>query len=160
MALTTIKEKMNKPELKQSLLPKGTISPTGVHGAMVLLFFAFLLSQCNRPEPINQSYFAVEIDVADSLDQTRNREGFEFLLYSQETQNSVIDTLFIEKTDSMGQIKGTISFDEAGAYPLQISRDGSPILSMRVLLAQGDSVLFTGEFPSIGQTLKLENSER
>ena len=85
---------MNKPELKQSLLPKGKISPTGVHGAMVLLFFAFLLSQCNRPEPINQSYFAVEIDVTDSLDQTRNREGFEFLLYSQETQNSVIDTLF------------------------------------------------------------------
>ena len=66
----------------------------------------FYLSQCNRPEPNNQSYFAVEIDVADSLDQTRNREGFEFLLYSQETQNSVIDTLFIGKTDSLGQIKG------------------------------------------------------
>ena len=81
MALTTIKEKMNKPELNQSLLPKGMISPSGIRGAMVLLFFAFLLRQCNRPVPINQSYFAVEIDVADSLDQTRNREGFEFLLY-------------------------------------------------------------------------------
>ena len=160
MALKTIKEKMNKPELKQSLLPKGMISPSGVRGAIVFLFFAFLLSQCNRPEPNNQSYFAVEIDVADSLDQTRNREGFEFLLYSQETQNSVIDTLFIGKTDSIGQIKGTISYDESGAYPLQISRDGSPILNMRILLAQGDSVLFTGEFPGIGQTLKVDSREQ
>ena len=35
MALKTIKEKMNKPELKQSLLPKGMISPSGVRGAIV-----------------------------------------------------------------------------------------------------------------------------
>ncbi len=163
IATTTIGAKT--PKLKEAVIRRflfleGTISPFGIRGVFVMLFYIFLVSQCNRPEPMNQSYFAVEIDVADSLDQTRNRQGFEFLLYSQEAQNSVIDTLFIGKTDSLGQIKGTISFDEAGAYPLQISRDGSPILSMRVLLAAGDSVLFTGEFPGIGKTLKVDSREQ
>ena len=109
---------------------------------------------------MNTSLFSVAIDVTDSLDLTRNRQGFEFLLYSQETQNSPIDTLFIAETDSMGTIEGSISFDEPGAYPLQISRDGSPILSMRVLLAPNDSVLFTGEFPEIGETLKVDSREQ
>ena len=132
----------------------------GIRGAFFTLFFVSLLAQCDRPKSINTSLFSVVIDVMDSLDQNRNRQGFEFLLYSQKTQNSPVDTLFIGETDSMGRIMSTISFNEAGAYPLQISRDGSPILNMRILLAPDDSVLFTGEFPEIGQTLKVDSREQ
>lgn len=151
---------MNKLASKNYLSSVKSISHMGIFGAILTLFFVSFLAQCDRPEPMNTSLFSVAIDVTDSLDLTRNRQGFEFLLYSQEMQNSPIDTLFIGETDSMGNIEGSISFGEPGAYPLQISRDGSPILSMRVLLAPNDTVLFTGEFPEIGETLKVDSREQ
>ena len=157
---SAMRAQMNKLASKNYLLSAKSMSHLGIRGVFLTLFFVSFLTQCNRPEPMNTNLFSVAIDVTDSLDLTRNRQGFEFLLYSQETQNSPIDTLFIAETDSLGKIEGSISFDEPGAYPLQISRDGSPILSMRVLLAPNDSVLFTGEFPEIGETLKVDSREQ
>ncbi len=155
-----VRKKMNGQISKRPLFFEGVTIRLGIKKASFIIIFILIGSRCDRPELMNTSFFAVEIDVTDSLDQTRNRQGFEFLLYSQKTENSSIDTLFIGKTDSMGRIESTISFNEAGAYPLQISRDRSPILNMRVLLAPDDSVLFTGEFPEIGQTLKVDSREQ
>lgn len=157
---SAISNRMNELVSINYLFSARSIVHMGIRGAFFTLFFVSLLAQCDRPKSINTSLFSVVIDVMDSLDQNRNRQGFEFLLYSQKTQNSPVDTLFIGETDSMGRIMSTISFNEAGAYPLQISRDGSPILNMRILLAPDDSVLFTGEFPEIGQTLKVDSREQ
>ena len=157
---SAMSNRMNELATINYLFSSKNITHIGIRGAFLTLFFVSLLIHCDSPEPINTSLFSVEIDVTDSLDQTRNLQGFEFLLYSQKTQNSSVDTLFIGKTDSMGRIMSTISFNEAGAYPLQISRDGSPILNMRILLAPDDSVLFTGQFPEIGQTLKVDSREQ
>ena len=131
--LSAMSNRMNELTTINYLFSAKSITHMGIREAFLTLFFVFLLVQCDHPEPINTSLFSVEIDVTDSLDQTRNRQGFEFLLYSQKTQNISVDTLFIGETDSMGRIMSTISFNEAGAYPLQISRDGSPILNMRVI---------------------------
>tara|TARA_B100000989_G_scaffold69105_1_gene48258 strand:+ start:7264 stop:8721 length:1458 start_codon:yes stop_codon:yes gene_type:complete len=157
---SAISNRINELVSINYLFSARSIVHMGIRGAFFTLFFVSLLAQCDRPKSINTSLFSVVIDVMDSLDQNRNRQGFEFLLYSQKTQNSPVDTLFIGETDSMGRIMSTISFNEAGAYPLQISRDGSPILNMRILLAPDDSVLFTGEFPEIGQTLKVNSREQ
>lgn len=157
---SAISNRMNELVSINYLFSARSIVHMGIRGAFFTLFFVSLLAQCDRPKSINTSLFSVVIDVMDSLDQNRNLQGFEFLLYSQKTQDSPVDTLFIGETDSMGRIMSTISFNEAGAYPLQISRDGSPILNMRILLAPDDSVLFTGEFPEIGQTLKVDSREQ
>ena len=107
---SAMSNRMNELATINYLFSSKNITHIGIRGALLTLFFVSLLIHCDSPEPINTSLFSVEIDVTDSLDLTRNRQGFEFLLYSQEMQNSPIDTLFIGETDSMGNIEGSISF--------------------------------------------------
>lgn len=126
-----------------------------------LLFIGLLLfSQCSRSPQMPESYFEARIQVTDVIDSTGNASGFEFMLYSQATETSSRDTLFIQKTDSTGFLAGNIRFQNPGAYPLQISRDGEAILSMRVLLAEQDSIRFTGQFPDIQESLKIDSREQ
>ena len=155
---SAMSNRMNELATINYLFSSKNITHIGIRGALLTLFFVSLLIHCDSPEPINTSSFSVEIDVTDSLDQTRNLQGFEFLLYSQKTQNSSVDTLFIGKTDSMGRIMSTISFNEAELSSPNKSR-WKPNLNMRILLPD-DSVLFTGQFPEISQTLKVDSREQ
>lgn len=126
------------------------------------IFFVGLLvlSHCNRTTDMPKSYFEARIQVTEAIDSTGNAAGFEFLLYSQDSETSPRDTLFIQETDSAGFLGGPLSFVTPGAYPLQISRDGAPILSMRVLVADQDSIRFTGQFPDIQQSIRIDSREQ
>ncbi|RNC79666.1 MAG: hypothetical protein ED557_14185 [Balneola sp.] len=92
--------------------------------------------------------FSAQISVPDSLDDTGNFAGFHFLLYSRETPGAAADTMFYAETDSNGFLSGLIEPEQAGVFPLQVSRNGVNIGMVRLIVSHSDTISITGEIPN------------
>ncbi len=114
---------------------------------------------CSQEPEILETQFKATVTVADSIDATGNYSGFEFLIFNRTDVNEPIDTLFIGSTDSTGNIEGVITFERTGAYPVQLSRNGRSLASLRFLLADEDTITFNAEFPGLNETLEIDSRE-
>ena len=141
---------MNKVSLKIPLHRKGLKS------SLITTLILIIGIACSRTPEKLETRFAANISVADSIDQTGDYSGFSFLVYNRLSVNDPIDTLFYGVTDTTGFVEGTIPFESPGAYPLQISRNGVNLSSMRLLLADNDTIRFSGEFPDLSTTLEIK----
>lgn len=103
--------------------------------------------------------FSASISVADSIDQTGDFSGFEILVFSRPTAAAAADTLFYGITDSTGSVNGVVNLKEDGAFPTQITRNGTNLGIIRVLFAFGDTVNITGQFPSFQETFEVQSNE-
>lgn len=131
----------------------------GLEGGLITALILFVGIACSRTPEKLETRFAANISVADSIDQTGDYSGFSFLVYNRLSVNDPIDTLFYGVTDTTGFVEGTIPFESPGAYPLQISRNGVNLSSMRLLLADDDTIRFSGEFPDLSTTLEIDSRE-
>jgi hypothetical protein len=146
-------DEVNKVSLKIPLHRKGLKS------SLITTLILIIGIACSRTPEKLETRFAANISVADSIDQTGDYSGFSFLVYNRLSVNDPIDTLFYGVTDTTGFVEGTIPFESPGAYPLQISRNGVNLSSMRLLLADNDTIRFSGEFPDLSTTLEIDSRE-
>lgn len=133
-----------------------------VRSGRLLGMFLILITvslACSRTAEKLETRFEASISVADSIDQTGDYSGFSFLIYNRLSVNDPIDTLFYGVTDTTGLVDGVIPFESPGAYPLQISRNGVNLSSMRLLLADDDTIRFSGEYPDLSATLEIDSRE-
>lgn len=105
------------------------------------------------------TFFAAQITVADSVDQTGDYSGFQILVFSRTNPAAAADTLFFGITDSTGIVEGMINLEDEGAFPTQITRNNVNLGTLRLLLAYGDTVKMTGEFPDFQKTLDVDSRE-
>ncbi len=83
---------------------------------LCILFMVTCIS-CSRTPEMLETHFSAQLTVADSIDNTGDFSGFEFLIYNRLNANDPIDTLFFGETDTTGLLKGVIPFQSPGAYP-------------------------------------------
>ncbi len=125
-----------------------------------LIAFLFLIGiSCSQSPEMLETQFSAQVTVADSIDNTGDYSGFQFLVYNRRTLSDPIDTLFFGETDTTGLLEGAIPFDTPGAYPVQLIRNGRSLASLRFLLADEDTITFTAEFPGLNQTLEIDSRE-
>lgn len=122
------------------------------------IIFGTACSAEQDPEII-PTLFTVNLSVADSLDSTGNFAGFNVLVYSKRNTAAAADTIFFGTTDTSGVVSGSIKLGQEGAFPAQISRNGVNLAAFRIILAEGDSVYVSGEFPSFQETYTVDSRE-
>lgn len=123
---------------------------------------AFFGTACSamQEEPLAPITFSAQITVADSVDESGDFSGFNVFVYDRPSVNVTADTLFFGTTDSTGFVQGFIELKTEGAYPTQITRNGSTLATSRVLLASGDTVKITGIFPDITNSYSVDSREQ
>lgn len=127
-------------------------------GLFIVLALITSISCSRNPEPL-EVQFSATVAVADSIDQTSDYSGFQFLVFNRVSVNDPIDTLFFGATDSTGFLQGIIPFEQTGAYPVQLSRNGRNLATFRFLLADDDTITFSAEFPDLNETLEIDSRE-
>ena len=134
----------------------------GGRGGLILLLLVLVatVTNCSKEPEILESQFMVDVSVADSIDQTGDFSGFKFLVFHRLSVNEPVDTLLFLTTDTLGHAEGSIQFERAGSYPVQISRNGRNLASLQILLADEDTIKFSGEFPDLGATLDIDSREQ
>ena len=127
--------------------------------SFLLLMLIVITISCRREPEQLPTYFDATLTVADSIDQTGNYSGFNFLIFSRDNAAAAADTVFHAVTDSTGHISGVIDIEKEGVYPLQISRNGIDLVAMNLTIARNDTITFTGEFPGIQSSIKVDSRE-
>jgi hypothetical protein len=153
----------NKSNFKQDFhsLFNGQARGQRKFAALFFSLFSLLLvfSTCSREPELLESSFEVAVTVADSVDASGDYSGFKFLVFSRPTINDPVDTLLLLSTDSVGLASGIIQFEKSGSYPVQINRNGRNLASFRLMLADDDTISFSGEFPELSKTIKVDSRE-
>ena len=126
----------------------------------LILFLLIIGLSCAKSPKMLETHFSAHITVADSIDNTGDYSGFEFLVFNRQNLNDPIDTLFFEKTDTTGLLKGIIPFKSPGAYPAQLNRNGRNLATFRFLLADKDTITLSAELPGLEQTLNIDSREQ
>ena len=126
---------------------------------LCILFMVICIS-CSRTPEMLETHFSAQLTVADSIDNTGDFSGFEFLIYNRLNANDPIDTLFFGETDTTGLLKGVIPFQSPGAYPAQLNRNGHNLATFRFLLADKDTISLSAELPGLEQTLFIDSREQ
>ncbi len=126
---------------------------------LLIALIAVVGISCSRSdkEEKNPAVFTAQLSVSDSLDQSRNFAGFQFLVFSRENATAAADTIFYAESDSTGKVSGLIEPEEEGLYPLQISRNGVNIGIVRLIVAYNDTITITGELPNNFEVDSKEN---
>ena len=62
-------------------------------------FLLIIGLSCAKSPKILETQFSAHITVADSIDNTGDYSGFEFLVFNRQNLNDPIDTLFFGQTD-------------------------------------------------------------
>lgn len=112
-----------------------------------------------QEKEIQPTLFSAELSVADSIDQSGDYSGFQILIFSRTSAAAAADTLFYGVTDDNGFVEGVINLETEGAFPTQITRNGVNLGALRLLLAYGDTVHFSGEFPAFQETYNVDSRE-
>lgn len=127
-------------------------------GYLIALIILIGIS-CSRSTEKLETQFSAKVTVADSIDNTGDYSGFQFLVYNRLNLSDPIDTLFYGETDTTGFVEGVIPFETPGAYPVQLIRNGRSLASFRFLLSDEDTITFSAEFPGLEQTLEIDSRE-
>ena len=150
------------PKIGSKLIP--VISREGRGGQKIgsgfFLMLLLILASCSSEPEALQSRFVADVSVADSIDQTGDFSGFNFLIFSRASINDPIDTLLYVTTDKSGHTEGNFKFERAGSYPVQITRNGRNIASLQIWLAENDTTHLTGEFPAFDKTYNIDSREQ
>lgn len=105
------------------------------------------------------TYFSTQLTVADSVDQSGDYSGFQILVFNRANASAAADTVFYGVTDTTGFVEGEFTLESEGAFPAQITRNGVNLGSFRILLAWGDTVMVSGEFPDLENTYTVDSKE-
>ncbi len=126
---------------------------------LLITLVALVGISCSRSnkEEKRPVVFSAQLSVSDSLDQSGNFAGFQFLVFSRENPTAAADTIFYAESDSTGRVNGLIEPEEEGLYPLQISRNGVNIGIVRLIVAYNDTITITGELPNNFEVDSKEN---
>ncbi|GAB5408230.1 MAG: hypothetical protein BalsKO_05950 [Balneolaceae bacterium] len=112
-----------------------------------------------QEKEVKPTLFSAELTVADSIDQSGDFSGFEILIFSRVNPSAAADTLFYGVTSNDGFVEGVINLESEGAFPAQITRNGVNLGAVRLLLAYGDTVGITGQFPAFQETFEVKSRE-
>lgn len=123
--------------------------------AVVTLFIA----NCSSDPKWETALLEGKITVADSVDSSKDYSGIQVVITYQESVDSKVDTLFNKKTDKAGVIKGKVEFPQKGVYPVFLIRYGNQVGATQFILADKDTLSFSGELPGLNQTLEVDSRE-
>ncbi|MEQ8523409.1 hypothetical protein [Gracilimonas sp.] len=125
----------------------------------LLVAASILIAACsNEPKPL-QTVVKGNISVADSIDSSGDFSGIEISIIVRDSSDAFSDTLFNEQTDASGSFMGTVQFPEKRYFRMFISRNGTNLGNLGVILAENDTVTLNAELPGLDQTLTLSSRE-
>ncbi|MGM0507438.1 MAG: hypothetical protein ACQER4_09675 [Bacteroidota bacterium] len=129
---------------------------TGIVIAAVLL-----LSGCGQTEEgdLHRAQIYGQITVDEELDTLRDYSEFELLIQQRLAGGLQTDTVFHAETDADGYYGGEARFSNSGIYSLRVSRYNEELAWTDLVLAPGDTIEFTAEFPDVEQTATISSSE-
>ena len=120
---------------------------------------AFLAISCSSDPKWNEARIEGSISVADSVDSSGDYSGIEVMITYQENVDAKIDTIFKEQTDKNGLLNGSVKFPTRGVYPVYISRNGNQVAASQFILADNDTIKFSGELPGFNQNIEIDSRE-
>jgi hypothetical protein len=112
----------------------------------------------NEPEPLH-TIVKGTITVADSLDDSGDYSGIGISIITRDSTNALADTLYSVQTDAKGDFEGAVQFPDKRYYNLFISRNGTDLGSLGVILADEDTLTVNAELPEINKTVTLQSHE-
>lgn len=124
-----------------------------------LASFILLITACSKDSDWSTAYIDGTFTVADSLDNTGDYSDIQMFITHMEDANSAQDTLFNKFSNRQGVIKGKVKFPKKGIYPVYIKRNGNNIGATQFILADKDTLKFSGELPGLEQNFTLTSRE-
>ncbi len=124
-----------------------------------VLLVAFITNCSNEPE-LKKAFIDGKITVADSVDNSKDYSGIQLIITYQESVDNPIDTIFNKSSDIKGVLKGKVEFPQKGVYPVFIKRNGNDLATTQFILADNDTLRFTGELPGLDQNFELDSREQ
>lgn len=131
------------------------------NSTLLVVFAALMLAvaACSNKPQSPQTVVQGTITVADSVDSSNDYAGIGITIIDQDSVNAPVDTLMHTLTDISGYFKGEVVFPEKGYYRLILNRNNTDLGSIRVILADSDTLTVNAELPNIGETLTLDSRE-
>ena len=124
-----------------------------------LALITVFIANCSSDPKWETALLNGKITVADSVDNTGDYSDIEVLITYQESIDSQVDTLFSKKTNKTGIVKGKVKFPEKGVYPVFLKRYGNQVAATQFILADKDTLTFSGELPGLNQNFEVDSRE-
>jgi len=112
-----------------------------------------------QEKELKPTFINIHFTVDDSVYTTNDYSNFNVLVYNRQNAAAAADTIFFGITDTTGRINGSFKLEQEGAYPLQVSRNGINITTLRVILSEDDTVNISGTFPNFEETYSIDSRE-
>ncbi|MDZ7805649.1 MAG: hypothetical protein U5K71_00870 [Gracilimonas sp.] len=126
---------------------------------LAALTVLLLTVACSNRSEVQKTVVTGTITVADSIDNSGDFSGIGVTIVKRDSTNAPIDTLFHTLTDQSGAFEGVASFPNKNYYPMIISRNNNVIATMRVILAENDTLRVNAQLPNVRETLTLDSKE-
>ena len=126
---------------------------------LVALTVLLLTVACSNRSDVKKTIVTGSITVADSIDSSGDYSGIGVTIVKRDSSNAPIDTLFHSLTDQSGNFEGIASFPDRNYYPMIISRNNNDLATLRVILAENDTLRVNAQLPDIQQTLSIHSKE-
>lgn len=130
-----------------------------IKNLVYLALVSFLITNCSSDPKWETALIEGTITVADSVDSSKDYSGIQMMITYQESIENAPDTLFNDTSDESGVIKGKVKFPKKGIYPVFISRYGNQVAATQFILADKDTLIFSGELPGLDQTFEIDSRE-
>lgn len=120
-----------------------------------------LISSCGRQDggDLQRAQIYGQITVSEELDTLRDYSEFELLIRQRQAGGIQVDTVFHAETDVDGYYGGEARFSNSGIYSLRVSRYGEELAWSDLVLAPGDTIEFSAQFPDVEQTASIQSEE-
>lgn len=125
----------------------------------ILALLTIVFANCSSEPEMQTALINGKITVADSVDSSKDYSGIQLLITHREDVDSEVDTLFLEQSNRLGNITGKVEFPFQGIYPVYISRNGNVIGSTQFILADNDTINFSGELPGLSENFEVDSRE-
>lgn len=126
---------------------------------LAALTVLLLTVACSNRSDVKNTIVTGSITVADSIDSSGDYSGIGVTIVKRDSSNAPIDTLFHSLTDQSGNFEGTANFPDRNYYPMIISRNKNDLATLRVILAENDTLRINAQLPDIQQTLSIDSKE-
>lgn len=124
-----------------------------------LAIVTLVIANCSSDPKWKTALLDGTITVADSVDSSQDYSGIQVIITYQGLVDAEVDTLFNKKTDKAGKVKGRVEFPQKGVYPVFLMRYGNQVGVTQFILADKDTLTFSGELPGLNQTLEVDSRE-
>lgn len=130
-----------------------------IRNIFYLVFLAYALASCSNDPEFETAYLNGTITVADSVDDSKDYSGIQLIITYQESATSKVDTIFNKATNANGIVKGKVEFPQKGIYPVFINRNGNQVATTQFILADNDTLTFSGVLPALNVNFELDSRE-